>query len=219
MITFLAYLSSILVFLPLCLGIYSYMKNGSNLIFNLLLCIFIVSGVIEIISLYLSRHNANNHFWINLWYFLTTILFIAYYCLIIIFKNEKLYYLVGVYIIGVLFWFSNYGSMNLASAPFIIVSSIILIAFSAFYLIQLFNQEDENLFRLHEFWISVGIMVFSTGSLMYWSFFPIFMNSHDNSFILNIYIVFTVINIIGNLLYSIAFICRIRTYKIKFNLQ
>lgn len=212
----LAKLSSILVFLPIVLGIYAYYKYGSTTKFNLLLCIFLFWGFIEEISLFLALQKGHNHLWLNINCIGSTILFLMYYQMVLEFKKIWYYILIGSYMSFTVVWFVFYGNVFVWAIPYIIVSHILMIALSAFSLMQLINREQEDLFRYYEFWIHSGVLFYFTGSLLYLSIFNILLGDLETSFIHSLVNVHTIVNIIANLLYTIAFLCRIRTFRVKF---
>ncbi len=212
----LAKLSSILVFLPIVLGIYAYYKYGSTTKFNLLLCIFLFWGFIEEISLFLALKKGSNHLWLNINCIGSTILFLMYYQLVLEFKKIWFYILIGSYMLFTVVWFVFYGNLLVWAIPYIIASHILMIALSAFSLMQLINREQEDLFRYYEFWIHSGVLFYFTGSLLYLSIFNILLGDLETSFIHSLVNVHTIVNIIANLLYTIAFLCRIRTFRVKF---
>ncbi len=214
-----AKLSGILTFLPIVLALYLYYRNGSDLKLRILVSIFIFWGFIESIILYLSNNKINNHFWLNINCIITTILFLIYYFVLNEFNRRMLYCSLGLYSSFSLMWFCFYGSLLDWAIPYIIISNIILIALSAYSLMQLINREQEDLFGFYEFWIHAGVLVYFTGSILYLSIFRIMLKSNDFTFNSNLQDVHSIINSIGNLLYTIAFICLIRNYKRKYILQ
>jgi hypothetical protein len=212
----LANLSSISVFLPIVLGIYSYYKYGSTTEFNVLLCIFLFWGIIEEISLFLALQKGHNHHWLNINCIVSTILFIMYYQLVLESKKIWFYILIGSYLLFTVVWFVFYGNLFVWAIPYIIVSHVLMVALSAYSLMQLINREQEDLFRYYEFWIHSGVLFYFTGSLLYLSIFNLLLEDLDTSFIYSLVNVHTIVNIIANLIYTIAFLCRIRTFKVKF---
>jgi hypothetical protein len=215
---YLTKLSSILVLLPMVLS-YSYLNKESTLAYRILVSIFTIWGISELASSYLALMKQNNHLWLNIQCMISTMMFIAYYC--ILGNYSKWFNLICLsgFVLFTLIWFVFWGDLHSWSVSYVIVSNMILIFFSAYALLHLINQEQEDLFGMYSFWIHTGVLVYATGSLLFMSFFPLLLNNPDMNFVNNILNVHNVINIISNLLYSIAFICRIKMYKIRLNLQ
>jgi hypothetical protein len=214
---YLAWISCVLVIIPFGLGLYSLVRQGNKAGYVSLLMIFAIWTSIELFAI--THRGMNNHFWLNLNCILTTTCFVYYYSASNQVNYRWLLFNTGLYFVLSLVWFMTFGNIFEWSIPYVIISNIILVLFSGYSLIQLFNNEPDNLFEQFEFWIHTGVLVYFTCSLIYLSFFPILVNSKDLTFIYSIGSVHSTINIIANLIYSYAFICRIRRYKVRYSLQ
>jgi hypothetical protein len=165
---YLTYVSSVLILLPFFLGVYSYVKYGADKAFIIILAIFGIWSFIEIYNV--THFGMNNHFQLNLNAILTTLFFVAYYCLINAFSMRLLIFYTVSFLLFTTVWFVFFGDLRVWSMPYVVVTNIILVLFSAYSLIALFNREPDYLFGLFEFWIHTAVLIYFICSLIYLSF-------------------------------------------------
>jgi hypothetical protein len=177
--------------------------------------LYFVLGLIEdMVTEYLAVHGRYNTGVVNSWG-------IAEFCfyffvmrsIIVSFKIRRI-------ILFVIFLFPIFALTNLyiqTKAGFnpinFTVGSLLTVSCCIFYFVELFQRADsQSLTRLPAFWISNAILFSIVLTFPFYSFVS-FMTKMPDLIYKNIIIIFYVINILISLLYSIAFLCRIKIRK------
>ena len=84
------------------------------------------------------------------------------------------------------------------------VAHTLFIAISSFVLLGIQRQETKSLIRDYRFWVSSGLLLYSSGSLAYFAL--------NDTLVVNpivlIWVIHAVLNIVAYSMYSVGFICR-----------
>jgi hypothetical protein len=82
------------------------------------------------------------------------------------------------------------------------IAGILYAALAAFTLFRLFNDDKGDILHQPVFWISAGLLLYSSGTIMYFVFNELIRIEK----IVMIWIIYNIINLIANQLYAIGFI-------------
>ncbi|HBZ02047.1 MAG TPA: hypothetical protein DEO84_12085, partial [candidate division Zixibacteria bacterium] len=84
------------------------------------------------------------------------------------------------------------------------LSCIVYTLVSAVTLISLKKADFGNISKDMRFWVSSGLLVYSSGSLAFFVFFPLIAQSY----LVTVWAVYSVINIFAYVLFGIGFLCQ-----------
>jgi hypothetical protein len=71
------------------------------------------------------------------------------------------------------------------------------------------NEDLGKILKNHIFWVSTGLLIFSTGDLGYFAFYPL-VTEH---YLIAIYAIHAILNIIVHIFYAIGIICQGRKWE------
>jgi hypothetical protein len=89
-----------------------------------------------------------------------------------------------------------------------IIESLLLSAVAAVYLIQLMKNITYRPFALGSFWIAVGVFMYFTSTTFFWGMFNYWAYSANQNIINYLALIYSIINIICNLLYAKGLWCK-----------
>ncbi len=206
MIKTLAYISSLSILIPLIVGIFRIRITEVNQIFFLLISI---TSIVELLNSVLSYYQWNNIWLVNSYDIVQVtmvgILFIKYYGMSILwtrFFGITLVILVSTMILVLLnFGFFNLNQMNA------VIASVFTAIISMSILYWLFSSANRSFARSSIFWIASGLLIYSCTTVVVYGLANTMFKMGSNYIL--IYTIFQMsINIVTNIIYSIAFLCR-----------
>lgn len=201
----LAYISGLSSLIPFIAGIISYRFGKEDMrLFTLFFGIAVVS---DLYLWYTAMHNVNNLWALHIWS-LVEYCFLAY-----VFSywqksstfRKLLRWSIPVFMIlwlvaklvsiEVMSQFHNYTRS---------IGSMILTITSVVTLYRL--NESEGIFRQYQFWISLGVLIYFAGNIIWFSI---------NNIVLvgSLFFMHSIVNIIANLLYAGGFLCLLFQWK------
>lgn len=206
MVKTLAYISSLSILIPLIVGIFRIRITEVNPIFFLLISI---TSIVELLNSFLSYYQWNNIWLINFYDIVLVtivgILFIRTYHMSILrirFFGITLVILVSTMILVLLN--SGFFYLNQMNA---VIASVFTAIISMSILYWLFSNANRSFARSSIFWIASGLLIYSCTTVVVYGLANT-MFKMGPSYIL-IYTIFQMsINIVTNIIYSIAFLCR-----------
>jgi len=179
---------------------------------KLLLLLIAAIGITESITFYFSQILRRDYHWVHHIY-----LPIEYTVLTIIFSSwiKNLLYTKLLRFSIPFFWaFSIFNSFllqnlnELNSYP-ITLSLIIYTVMSLYILFQIMSEDTGHIIKNHIFWISSGLLIFSAGDLAYFAFYSL-IKAH---YLIAIWAIHTIFNIVMHIFYSVGFICQGRRWE------
>jgi hypothetical protein len=211
--TFFAYSTTLSVLVPTFISIVKFKSLDKSL--RLLNLYLLITSVKEIACLYLAFKHQNNLFIYN------SFRIVEFALLPLMFQykltNGKLKhaikYIIGgvflVYIINLVFFQGLY----VFNTYTIIVGRIALIFITLTFFFELLQKvETTSLYREPMLWISTGILFYSVGSFLIHGLYDLQLHfSQDLS--IKIWAINSVLNLMLNILYSIAFLCLPKSQK------
>lgn len=204
-VTALFYIAVFSFSIPLIIGaIYLHRLNRQM---KLLLLLIAIIGMTESITFYYSEILLSDYHWVHHIY-----LPIEYTILTLIFsswtKNRLYTKLLRISI--PFFWaFSILNSLflqnlnELNSYP-ITLSLIVYTVMSLHVLFRIMSEDTGQITKSHIFWISSGLLIFSTADLAYFAFYSL-VREH---YLVAIWAMHTILNIVMYIFYSVGFFCQ-----------
>lgn len=194
--------------IPLSIGIALGQFRKDVRLFFLYICFSVVS---ECIFFSTSLLKVNNHPLLN-GYIIIEFIFLSYIIRQWI-QQKKVKLLITLVIVlftvlsisSIVFYgFHIYNQLNGA------LSNILLMLISAYYLIELVTmfELEESIFTIPQFWISSALLIFFGSSTFILSFLQIFAQSGNTESGRYFSYLNSYINLLCNIMYSIAFLCR-----------
>lgn len=207
---YLRYSSSLSVVIPTFIGIVRSRNLGVKLKF--LLLYLIITLIKEIICVRLSLQKERNLHIYNLALIFNMIpLFLVYYYEF----SEKLLKNVVLALITVATIFSVANitliqGIEVFNTFSVLVINFFLTALTLLYFYTILKKaENLNLIKIPLFWMSAGLLVYSAGTFLIFSLYEIYNNlSYSTS--VKIWAINSILYILLNLLFSIAFLCQPR---------
>lgn len=197
-------------YLSFLLGIYAYFKKNMHKYLNFLLVAITIGTIAEIVNPILRNLGMKNILSMNIYTFLNCLVFIFLYKKTKTISEKWFWILNSVFIIGSCYSIYFQGVLNQLNTILIVFANFILMFLSAKSLIKMTNGDVEHLFLQPLFWLSANLLMFSTASNIVYSIFPNSLYYDNNLFYNQIWTVFSVLNIIYNLLFAYVFICHLR---------
>jgi hypothetical protein len=164
----------------------------------------------EACSYLMAQFGIKSSWWRNIYSF-NEVLFFAWFFNQWIFgnKGKKAFALLCLFFVP--FWvyttFFVFGISEANSFAFT-VNSLVIATYAGIILIRLSQQANINLFKNFQFWIASGAMIYFSFGVLVFSIYQVVAN---NDYVLTLFSplwnVHSFMNIISNLLYSIAFLC------------
>ena len=152
--------------------------------------------------------------WANIYQVTEMIFFTWYFHRWLFGDGKRTWYFILLSSFMIYWIYSTFFSQNFSEANAFArtIGCLVVAAYAGANLIQLSKRTDITLFRNAQFWIG-------SGALLYFSFttlvFGIYQTIANNNYLLGLYYpvwdVHLIMNILANLLYSIAFMCRSKT--------
>lgn len=178
---------------------------------KLLILLLLAVGITDISTLYLTEVLKRGYHWVHHIYFP-----IEYAILALIFSRwirNNLYSRLVSYTIPVVVVFSIYNSLFLQSLDqlnsYAITLGLICYTIIALYVLyQIMTEDLGRILKNHIFWISTGLLIFSAGDLAYFAFYPL-VTEH---YLIAIWAIHAIFNIIVNIFYFIGIICQGRKW-------
>ena len=192
-----------------------YFQPKSELYLKLFPVFLMITNAVSAIGVYMGDHNINNTVLYNVFSIVEVMFyFFIFYEMI---RNKKLkriiiymscvYFLVAIYDMIVSQKAHVFHSLSYS------VGSLFLVILCVFYFYELFQLPQTNsLLRQPSFWICTSIL-FSTCCTFPLFGFAMFFHTPPKFIINNIQIILLIVNIFTYSLYTIAFLCRIKTSK------
>ncbi len=206
-----------IIFGIVCLlaSIVAYFRPDSELYLKLFFVYLVITNIVQGIGTFLGTHSENN----ALLYSLFSIAEFVFYFFVLreIIKNKKMktviLYTLWIYLFTALFALYFSGKTQSFQSISYATGCLLIVVFCVFYFYELFQLPHSNsLLREPAFWICTAIL------FSYCCTFPLFAfaNAIHNPtpiIIKNILIIHDIINLFSYLLFTIAFLCRIRIKK------
>ena len=202
------------ILISIIIGFFFTIRRNTNRFLKILPYFLLISFVVEVYgySIHTRRQTAILYNFFTAFEFLFYIWLISYMVKSVkasrILKIISIVYF-GIALINILFiqGITNFHSITYA------IGCVVLIACCLYYIIELFQtKESVNIARQPAFWICSGLLFFYACS------FPIyglgkFMMSFPNVIIHNIYEIIITMNVLLYLMFTIAYLCRIKIRK------
>lgn len=192
-----------------------YFQPQSELYLKLFPVYLLITNAVSAIGVYMGDHNMNNTLLYNIFSIVEVVFY--FYIFYAIIRNKKLKKII-IYVIcfyAILSVFDMYSSQkaNVFHSLSYSVGSLFLVCLCVFYFYELFQSPQTNsLFREPAFWICTSIL-FSTCCTFPLFGFAMFFHTPPKFVINNIQIILLIVNVFSYSLYTIAFLCRIKTSK------
>jgi hypothetical protein len=197
------------VLIPLVTGLILFSRLSSEL--KLLLFLFFIAAAVEGCTFYLAM-NDQNPYWIHHIYMPFEYAMIA---LIFSFWQRKswekklLRLSIPPFIILCLWDILNGGDLKDLNAFTASVAYTLYVGISSYTLVNLNHGSNQSIAGDCRFWIATALLIYSAGGIAYFSF-------HDmvvTNYLIEIWVIHTVLNIIAYVLYSIGIVCKARSWN------
>lgn len=206
---FLLIVSICSVLIPLITGLILYSKLSP--ILKLLIFLFFIIAAVEGYTFYLSM-NDRNPYWVYHIY-----MPIEYTIIAAIFSSwqrkpwaRKIIRLSILLFVILCFWdISGGGDLNDLNAFTASVAYSLYVGISAYTLVNLNHGSVQSLTYDCRFWIGTALLIYSAGALAYFSFHDMIVANY----LIGIWAVHLILNIIAYMLYSVGIICEARVWN------
>lgn len=208
----LIYISAISILLPLIIGLSKYrsLPNGEKIFLSYLA----IAALFESLFVYMMLHHMSSHLIGNL-FVLSEFILIS--LVLTSWLKEFSIKIPSLIVIGcfIIVWSFNatINGLGVLSQYVITAERLGLMILSGYFLIQLMRHFDVYPFHNRRFWIASGIFIYFTTTILTYSMLQLLSNG--SYLILTKYFNYfnTTINIFGNILYSIGFLCKLPKVK------
>lgn len=170
----------------------------------------------EAFSYLVSRYSINTAWWNTIYFFVETIFF-WWWLHQWLFKGRSKAVLISAMVVFSSYW--GYSTVWLSgifqvNAFARTIECLIIASYSAAILIQLAKRNEPGLFNNPKFWLASGAMLYFSFGVFVFSIYKVTADNEYAAYVFEpIWNVHSAMNIISNLLYSIAFLCPLMTYK------
>lgn len=199
--------SSVLV--PLTTGLLLFRRLNADL--RLLLLLFAIATVVEGYAFY-QVMNTRNAYWLYHIY-----MPVEYVVIVTVFSSwqqkdlaKRLFRLSIPFFAVLCLWdILGGGDLNDLNALTASIAYMLYVGISAYTLVNLDYQNIRSTLSDYRFWIGTALLVYSAGGLAYFSF-------HDTivaDYLIQIWIIHGVLNILAYLMYSVGFVCQGRSWN------
>jgi hypothetical protein len=194
--------------LPVVAGIITYRKH--SFILRVLLFFLILAALNDGASVYLSRMNQSCTV-IGNFYSLLELLVYSVLFLSIIFKQQKTVLLLVTGVIFCLYFVvtSVYsGGFQQVNTIFNVSECVLVLVIAGLLLLKISSDTDFVLYKNPLFWIGVGMTIYFSLSLLTFVIVDIEIKN-KTTILVSLWGIHSVVNIIANSMYGIAFLCRL----------
>ena len=203
---FLAYAAGLSTFLPLVAGGIRFRELNRE--FRILLLVFCLEVVNASLQLVFALQGINNHFLAHFYIVVEFILFLIVFSRwsVGIWKSI----LLQILIFFVLFWILSHILFERLDQPAYyssILSKVFYTGISIVFLHRISSTSDRSILFEPRFWIFSGLLVFSSGGLMF-SFLRSVIDILPLDGLMVAYSIHWAITIVTNALYAIGFLCK-----------
>jgi hypothetical protein len=203
----IVFVSSVLI--PLITGLLLFRRLSADL--RLLLLLFLIVATVEGYTFYLVMQSQNpywvHHVYAPIEYALITTVLSSWQ------QREwvkKLFRLsIPPFVIFCLWDILGGGNLKDLNALTASIAYTLYVGMSAYTLVNLDYENIRSTLGDYRFWIGTGLLVYSAGGLAYFSF-------HDTivaNYLIQIWIIHGVLNIVAYLLYSVGFVYQARSWN------
>ncbi len=209
------FLIEITAIICLLASITIYFQPGSELYLKIFPVYLFVTNIVQYVGEFLATHNKANTFIYNTFSILEFVFdfFILYQTI----RNRQmkrvilsvlwLYPLFAIFNISFIQETSSFHSLSYA------VGALLVVCFCIYYFYELFQlPHSTSLLREPAFWVCTAIL-FNNCTTFPLASFAIFIDKPTPFIIKNVAVIQGIINILSYLLFTIAFLCRIKTRK------
>ena len=196
--------------LPLAAGVF-YIKRLDGPM-RLLVLLMIAVGITEVSSFFLIEFLKTQYYWIHHLYSP-----IEYTLFALIFSrwiNHRLYSKLVIYSIPafIILSISNtlfLQGLNQLNSYTITLMFIIYTIITLYVLHQIMADDIGNILKNHIFWVSTGLLIFSTGDLAYFAFHPLV----EEHYLVVIWAIHTIFNMTTYIFYFVGIICQGKNWE------
>jgi hypothetical protein len=199
--------SSVLV--PLTTGLVLFRRLDADL--RLFLLLFAIAAAVEGYTFYQVMHT-RNAYWVYHIY-----MPIEYVVIAIVLSSWQQNYMarrlirlsIPLFVVLCLWDILGGGDLNDLNALTASIAYTLYVGMSAYTLVNLDYQNIRSTLSDYRFWIGTALLVYSAGGLAYFSF-------HDTivaDYLIQIWIIHGVLNILAYLMYSVGFVCQVRSWN------
>ncbi len=210
---YFVYGSLLAALLPLFTGVTFF--HRLNKVTTPFLFFFYYVVLSESFSFVLSRYSTNTLWWMNINQLLELIFF-GWFFLTWITENAKIWF-TGFLIIFLPYWIYSTCIINDFYTPNSFAHAIeclVIVLLAGIVLIRLSKSTAISLFRNPQFWLASGAMIYFSFSVLIYAIYQVIVNNNYKASLFEpVWILHSFMNIFSNLLYSIAFLCPVRTFK------
>lgn len=197
-------------FIPLIPGIRYFARLDMQM--RMLVLLLVAVGITESTTVYISLVSNKSFHWVHHIYFP-----IEYTLFALIFSRwikRNLYSRLVLYTIPTVVIFAIYNSLFLQSIKllnsYVITLGLICYTIITLYVLhQIMNEDLGKILKNHIFWVSTGLLIFSTGDLGYFAFYPL-VTEH---YLIAIWAIHAILNIIVHIFYCVGIICQGRKWE------
>lgn len=199
--------SSVLV--PLTTGLLLFRRLGPDT--RLLLLLFLIVAMVEGYTFYLAM-NSQNPYWVHHLYAPIEYALIA---AVLSYWQQRAWmrrlfrWSIFPFVIFCLWDILGGGNLNDLNSFTASIAYTLYVGMSAYTLVNLDQKNIRSTFNDYRFWIGTALLVYAAGGLAYFSF-------HDTvvaNYLIQIWIIHGVLDIVAYLMYSVGFICQVRSWS------
>lgn len=159
-------------------GLFHFRKSG--ILFRLLTLYLLYTLISEVVSFYSSKIFHNNSL-VQKIYLFVEIIFISgiYYLLFRYSRKRRIIIVLAAFLFLFCFFYFILDKQAILPGYPLTLESIMLIIFSVMYFYQLLKYPYEHdLLSMGEFWLNSSVLVYSTGSFVFWVTFHYLYSHH-----------------------------------------
>lgn len=205
----LLYFAALSFIAPLTAGAINFKRLNREM--RLLSLLMAVVAIVSITTLYLSEIKMEYH-WVHHIY--TPVEYILLATIFSFWVRHKVIRKILIISIPGIVAFSICNSLYLQSltelnSNAIILTQVFYSLITSYTLYVLMTEDYGSIYRNHVFWIASGLLIFSAGDLAYFAFYPMVRGN----FLIVIWAIHAIFNIIVNVFYLVGILCQARQWK------
>ena len=186
--------------IPIFAGVFRLFRLKTEM--ALLLCLLTLMLNFELYSLSLYL-NGKNPYWLQHVYSP-----IEYIFVIVIFSfwidnarfRKMLFISIPVFILLAVVTVMTFESLDISNGFMASISCIAYIVVSLLVIHNIFTTKNGLVYKNYKFWVSAGFLLYSSGSILYFSFYDFLASYH-------LWLFHNICNVLANIIFTIGFLC------------